>query len=672
MHCKSQLPVIATTLLLLASAPLSAQISPELQNATVSITQPSSDTTVTGTVWLSMPGQATLAQLVSAIYDPAAPQYHKFLNLQTLAPYLPTAAQVRATQAELTSHNIDVTASDPNNLSVTFQGKIKDIEAAFQTTVEMHTLSNGRTIVAFTTAPQLGGGAAGLIQTVTGVGQSPEEPEIVRPTDPATGKPLGVETLQQASSEANSSAPTYCILPPEPVTLTTPDQPLPASGYFGPVYGVPLTGGKLTPTNYCAYTPARFYAQTGLDKIHAAGYTGKGQTIAILEEGGSSTLATDLVAFDKTYSLPAADMNIINLGTPPTTPDEETTLDVESAHAVAPDAKIVVIDDEDLQGGLAYVIGHQLAKVVSISYGSRERLVSKEYIEQWNSELEAASSLGISVNVSSGDYGDDIALEGVSDVNVPADSPYATGVGGLAIFEVPGTNILYKTSWGNNLTLIGFDGAPNSSPEPVPHGQGKFGGGGGLSSIFSLPAYQAALGGAFRHTPDVSDLADGRTGLKIVYSDPQCTTTPCSEVAGGTSLAAPIFSAKWVLLNELHGSSLGQAAPLIAQYAHTPAVEDIVPLPGAAVVGASHTSSGVQTYSGDDLARPETSQPYISALWQPEKKETDGAAPGSDYVLTFGTDSSLAVTPGYDSATGWGQLNIWAIFSGLVPSLSHK
>ena len=155
--------------------------------------------------------------------------------------------------------------------------------------------------------------------------------------------------------------------------------------------------GAVSQSYYCAYTPAQFYAQTGLDQIHAAGSTGKGQTIAILEEGGSSTLTTDPTAFDKMYALPVANLQIVKLGTPPAVPDDETTLDVRWAHGFAPEAKIVVIDYEDLQVGLAYVIGHQLANVVSVSYGSPERQRPKNYIDLWNSELTAASSLGISV-----------------------------------------------------------------------------------------------------------------------------------------------------------------------------------------------------------------------------------------------------------------------------------
>ncbi len=671
-HGVQALPLILLAAVLAASPVGYAQVSPALQRATVAITSPSADAPVTGTAWLSLPGQTALEQSVAAIYDPSSPMYHKFFTWETLAPSLPTAAQLHAVRAELVTHNLTVTQLDPHNLSITFQGRSGDFEAAFHTKIEQHTLTNGKQVTAFTSAPAMENGAAGLVQNVTGIGAPPEEPALAPPIDPRTGKQLGVETLQQAAAEAKTVGPYYCVFAPASTLLTTPGQPLPDAAYAGPIYGAPLSGGKLSGTDKCGYTPAQFYLQTGLDTIHAAGYTGTGQTIALLEEAGSSTLASDLAAFDETYNIPAANLQIVNLSTPPSSSNNETTLDVEWAHAVAPDAKILVVDG-DLQSGLGYVMGSNptksiLAYVVSTSYGSEEKKRPSAYIQGWNSELLTASAMGINADFSSGDYGDRIADEGELDVNVPADSPYATGVGGLSIAYVPGTTHLYKTSWGTDMTQIGTNGVPLAVPQPVPHtpaGVLKFGSGGGVS-VLPLPGYQAALGGTGRHVPDVSDIADGYTGLKIVVTDPNnCKTNPCSEIEGGTSLASPVFSGKWALLNQANGSSLGQAAPLIAQFANTPAIEDIVPLPSSAVVGASLSTSGLQTFTASELASAETSQPFVSALWQE-------AGSGNDYVLSFGTDSSLAVTPGYDSATGWGQLDIAAIFASLTTSAGAK
>ncbi len=156
----------------------------------------------------------------------------------------------------------------------------------------------------------------------------------------------------------------------------------------------------------------------------------------------------------------------------------------------------------------------------------------------------------------------------------------------------------------------------------------------------------------------MSAIADPYTGLKIVITDPtntSCTSQPCVEVEGGTSLAAPVFTGELVLLNQLNGSPLGQAAPLIAEHAGSGAITDVLPPAPADVQGAILDASGFKPYSSQQLGSPETAQPFASALWQ--------SLEGTDLVLTFGTDSSLQMGPGWDPVTGWGTLNMGWIFS---------
>src|SRR6185437_190033 len=80
--------------------------------------------------------------------------------------------------------------------------------------------------------------------------------------------------------------------------------------------------------------------------------TGAGQTIVIIDAFGDPTLTQDLGVEDSTFGLPAANLSVIYpIGQPtfdPTNADEvnwsgEIALDVESAHAVAPAAKIDLV-----------------------------------------------------------------------------------------------------------------------------------------------------------------------------------------------------------------------------------------------------------------------------------------------------------------------------------------
>ena len=663
----------ASVVLLLCPITGLSQISPSLQRATVSVAPMESVAPVEGTVWLELRNHAALDQVEEALYTPGSPTFHQFLSWSDLAPYLPSAAQIGAVKAELAANHLTAVSSDPHNLSVHFTGTMADFEAAFHTTAEQHTLRSGETVRAFTATPALGSGAAGLVLAVTGIGAASDRPDVAAPVDPVSGKRLGVETLAQAQAETTQGAPYYCFFAPGNAVLTTPGSPVPYAVYSGPLYSRALDNGRLQSVRACGYTPAAYFYQMGLDKIHAAGYTGTGQTIAIVESGGSPTLASDVQAFDQTYGLPAANLQIIDQTTSNNRSADaisETTLDVEWAHAVAPGAKIIVLDEDGgrIPDGVQYAVSNELAGTISVSYGTNEIAAPSSYPAAYNAILEIAASRGISADFSSGDYGDQVANEGQASVNVPSDSPYATGVGGLSQAYLPGTNVLEKTSWGTNRTLIGTNGAPLAAPAPMAHTTDKFGGGGGVSILFAKPSYQSALSGSGRHVPDIADIADGFTGLKIIITDPaHCSSNPCSEIEGGTSLAAPVFSGKWALLNQLLGPTfgkpataalgptLGQAAPLIAQSAGSGAVEDIVPQPSGETAGAILTSSGVAGYSGTQLAFPGTAQPFVSALWQ--------EASGDDYVISFGTDSSLAVTPGYDFATGWGTLNLAAIFS---------
>jgi subtilase family serine protease len=150
--------------------------------------------------------------------------------------------------------------------------------------------------------------------------------------------------------------------------------------------------------------------------------------------------------------------------------------------------------------------------------------------------------------------------------------------------------------------------------------------------------------------PDISAVADPYTGGIVVLSGQV-------GVIGGTSLACPIFSAIWTLADQEAGKPLGQAAPLIATLP-SGAVNDIVPFGSSTnVSGSIEDSNGTTFYSSDTLLAPlDATTTYYSALWFYEE------IPGY-VVLSFGTDSSLTVTTGWDNVTGWGVPNGWAFIA---------
>ncbi|MBO0797021.1 MAG: hypothetical protein J2P36_39585, partial [Ktedonobacteraceae bacterium] len=124
-----------------------------------------------------------------------------------------------------------------------------------------------------------------------------------------------------------------------------------------------------------------------------AGYTGKGETIVIIDSFGSPTIEQDLKIFDKGYGLPdpPSFKVLAPLGTVPFDPNDadqvswafEASLDVEWAHAIAPDASIVLLTSPvDETQGIAgmpefaqlikYALDHHLGNIISQSWGTTE------------------------------------------------------------------------------------------------------------------------------------------------------------------------------------------------------------------------------------------------------------------------------------------------------------
>src|SRR6185312_15057354 len=147
--------------------------------------------------------------------------------------------------------------------------------------------------------------------------------------------------------------------------------------------------------------------------------TGAGQTIVIIDAFGDPTLTQDLGVEDSTFGLPAANLSVIYPnGQPtfdPTNADEvnwsgEIALDVESAHAVAPAAKIDLVvaksdQDADILSALKYVVAHRLGSVLSQSFGEAESCEDPSIVKADHVLFAAAAAQGMTVFASSGDNG---------------------------------------------------------------------------------------------------------------------------------------------------------------------------------------------------------------------------------------------------------------------------
>lgn len=122
-----------------------------------------------------------------------------------------------------------------------------------------------------------------------------------------------------------------------------------APGYVGQLAGRAVPHSTPGPTGY---TPTQVRHAYGFDQISFGGVAGDGagQTIAIVDAYDDPTIAGDLVQFDRAFGLPDPAFQKVNQtggSTPPAaslTWGVEITLDVEWAHAIAPGARILLVE----------------------------------------------------------------------------------------------------------------------------------------------------------------------------------------------------------------------------------------------------------------------------------------------------------------------------------------
>src|SRR6185437_3807754 len=178
------------------------------------------------------------------------------------------------------------------------------------------------------------------------------------------------------------------------------------------------------------YSPQEIRTAYGLNGLIAKD-GGRGQTIVIIDSYGSPTVAADLAQFDIDFGLPAPpSLKVLApLGSVPFDPNgvdqlgwaEETSLDVQWSHAMAPQASIVVLtspvsETEGVQGLPEflkleqYALDNHLGNVVNQSWAASEATLDdsagQQEIAQWNTFYQQATTQqGMTFFGASGDSG---------------------------------------------------------------------------------------------------------------------------------------------------------------------------------------------------------------------------------------------------------------------------
>jgi subtilase family serine protease len=629
---------------------------------------PSSEASLT--LILKLHNEAEYHHAVEELYNPASPTYRKWFTEKDFEKYAPTAEEFETVRTELLKHGLSVVSEDPQRFSIRVHGTTHAIESAFQT--ELHTFSYGnREIVAHVREAELSGKAGTLVASVAGLERHDVRPQIAISKDPRTGKPRYKQPAVKNQSFGGtllSKITDVALTLPEPSTYASFDGS--ATGTFqGTVYDA-------NPNLIVSFTPKQLQEHYGLTPLIAAGYDGTGQTIALVEGYGYPFAESDAKLAAEIFGLPpinASNFELIYPEGKPVNPlagvltgwDVEIALDIQSAHAIAPGAKIVVLasagqDNEDQIASLQYIITNKIANTVSNSWENDSEVVAGPAEElAFDAVLERGAAAGISFQFSSGDSGDLGLGTPVGAVSIPSDSPYATAVGGTSILNDPFGTGQIVAGWGNDFAYLNLFGLVDPPSAFVGGGAG-----GGESTFFAKPKWQSKLPGKGRQVPDVSALADPYTGFTLVVS--QGMTIYADAGVGGTSLASPIVTAIWAIADQFNGAPLGLMAatlPNLKPYEIT----DVVPtsvLNTNDVSGTIQDPNGTTNYAADDIfvtAPLYKQKAFPSAIWNLASYEA--------VAISFGTDSSLTVTPGWDNVTGYGEPNGLPFLQGVSGKL---
>jgi subtilase family serine protease len=603
------------------------------------------------TVQLQLQNKAAFDKAVDALYDHASPTFHHWLTEQDLKNYAPAKEQSDAVRKELESHNLEILSAD--GFSIRARGTTANVESAFNT--QLHEFQrNGKVFRANVVSARLSGAAGDYVASVAGLESHQARPQL---RHIETSQPPPTLSKVEASGGLASLITDKILSTPATFVFTTPGAMLPVGVYYGNVYDA-------NPNLFPDYTPAQLQAYYGLPTAYKAGFDGTGQTIVLLEAYGYPTIEADANAFCQLTGLPpltSSNFSIIYPQGPPVSPnagvllgwDIEIAIDVQWAHSIAPGAKIVVVaaagdDNETLLDAMSYITTNHLGNSISDSWGSEQDIFAGPLEEQaFDQSLEIAAAKGISFQFSSGDNGDGGLGTPIGAPLVPSNSPHATAVGGTSILNnINGSG--YETlGWGSSFVTLNNQGVLDP-PSPM---LAYFGGsGGGESLYFPKPSWQASLPGTGRQVPDISALADPYTGVPIVLTADGVQGVQVGW--GGTSLASPIFTALWAIANQYAGHSLGQAALTIAGLKPGELV-DVLPLSSVTnVAGTIYDSTGATFYSPSSLFAGQVygATGFTSAVLN--------AGNNTDFAISFGLDTSLTVTTGWDNVTGYGTPNV--------------
>ena len=528
--------------------------------------------------------QAAFEIAVGELQDPRSLSFHKWMTADEIGRLYGISDEDLATTRQwMESRGLLVNAIYPNHLVIDFSATAGQIKTAFHTSIHRW-LIQGQSHIANLSDPRIPAALAPVIAGVTSL-------HDFRP------RPMGQ------------------------IVQTVPD-----INFIG--------GGH-------SLGPGDLAIVYNLNPLYDTGLSGQGQSIAVLEDSDLYSI-DDWYAFRRSFGLTKrfsqGSLTMMHPGTSSlpcldpgvTAADREATLDAEVATGAAPNASIVVAacaNTFDFGGFIAMRNLLSLPNppsVMSISYGDAEASLGAARNLSINLLYLQAAAEGVSVFVSSGDWGGDssdratLSAHGLS-VSGFASTPWNVAVGGTdfadtlqdttdeywATLNTPlrssALSYIPEITWDGSCAsqlLAGYNGfahaygsdgyCSNLSATETRLLTGLAGSGGPSSCATGTPQIPEVVGGTcagqgkpswqqnlpgnpddgVRDLPDVSLFASPGVwghGYAICFSDPGRAGTACTnyyQISGGTSASSPLMAGIQALINQSTGGAWGNPNPV--------------------------------------------------------------------------------------------------------------
>jgi kumamolisin len=464
------------------------------------------------TFYLSLPGSTTgLGQAVARVATPGSSQYRHFSSLDRAArQFGATDAQINTVAKSISTLGLQF-AADPTRLFGRVTGSTQQWQTALGTPLSKQAATASSPFITYRLPQEI----PAALQP-TGTGLLLPQTLVYDPTAEGNRPPSGNRPTS-TSEAANNATPTKAAKP-WPVNT-----------------GTPLTANCSAPLlqQRRVYTPQQIQTTYGVDPLRAQA---SGTPVITVLDLGGGWLPSDLKLAGQCFGYAPPNVSQTQgdgVAAAIAQADDETSLDLQTAAAVAPGAQVRLV--QATLGGIldgfsrALGDGRGVPDVISLSFGGCALAENRDlpaYTAVINAVLAMTALAGVSSFVAAGDSGSTTCGTGVpgTTLSYPAVSPFVTAVGGTRLTLGRGNTRVAETVW--NDSVFGVSGA----------------GGGGVTRRQPRPAYQdGANPQNHRAVPDVSALADISPGWPVVISS-------TLQTVGGTSGSTPFVAAATALV----------------------------------------------------------------------------------------------------------------------------